>query len=109
MATLCLVAQVDVSHYPTFATLAGAGPGVHILTRRLAAGQSGVWAPHSCRGLMAWSVLLLHPADWQGRGLVFESTITGLEGQVGDLKRAVQDKEDALKLASRDLEQAQVC
>ena len=40
---------------------------------------------------------------------MFESTITGLEGQVGDLKRAVQDKEDALKLASRDLEQAQVC
>lgn len=36
------------------------------------------------------------------------NTITGLEGQVGDMRRLVQDKEDALKLLNRDLEQSQV-
>ena len=46
--------------------------------------------------------------DWNEKGLAFEATIVALEGQVGEMRRLVQDKDDAIKQAHRELELSQV-
>ena len=87
----------------------GLAPGGHAIE------HVSVSKVHCCanRGLLlcsAHTCACLPPAcaDWQERGSQYERAITGLEAQLGDLRRAAADKEDELRQAKWELEQSQV-